>query len=207
VKIDGVSYGNKTSYQHHGAWFAREGYCCLTLDTIQLGEIEGVHHGTNNMGMWWWLGRGYTPAGVEAWNAVRALDYLSTRPEVDMKRIGVTGRSGGGASTWWIAAIDDRPACLVPVAGITDLENHVVDGCTEGHCDCMYQVNTFGWDFPTVAAMVAPRPLTELKERSFRGWPKSPPPLDTKCIADKEADGLRLELIEFTSDENLRLPA
>ncbi len=41
VKKDGVSLGNKTHYQHHGAWFARNGYVCLTIDTIQLGEIEG----------------------------------------------------------------------------------------------------------------------------------------------------------------------
>jgi dienelactone hydrolase len=159
VKIDGVSYGSKASYQHHPAWFAREGYCCLILDTLQLGEIEGLHHGTYREGMWWWLARGYTPAGVEAWNAVRALDYLETRPEVDMKRIGVTGRSGGGAYTWWLAAIDDRPACFVPVAGITDLENHIVDGCIEGHCDCMFMVNTYGWNFDVVAALAAPRPL------------------------------------------------
>src|SRR5262249_4686024 len=43
---DGVSYGNKTHYQQHGEWFARNGYVCLILDTIQYGEIEGHHHGT-----------------------------------------------------------------------------------------------------------------------------------------------------------------
>jgi dienelactone hydrolase len=159
VKRDGVSYGNKAAHQHHAAWFARHGYCCLVLDTLQLGEIEGLHHGTYREKMWWWISRGYTPAGVEAWNAVRALDYLQTRPEVNPTKIGVTGRSGGGAYTWWLAAIDDRPACFVPVAGITDLQNHVVDGCVEGHCDCMYMVNTYGWDFATVAALAAPRPL------------------------------------------------
>ncbi|MCS5629210.1 MAG: alpha/beta hydrolase family protein, partial [Pirellulaceae bacterium] len=46
VKINGVSYGAKAHYQHHGAWFARNGYVCLTIDTLQLGEIEGIHHGT-----------------------------------------------------------------------------------------------------------------------------------------------------------------
>jgi dienelactone hydrolase len=159
VKRDGVSYGAKAAYQHHAAWFARHGYCCLVLDTLQLGEIEGLHHGTYREGMWWWVSRGYTPAGVEAWNAVRALDYLETRPEVNPTKIGVTGRSGGGAYTWYLAAIDDRPACLVPVAGITDLRNHVVDGCIEGHCDCMFMHNLYGWDFPAVAALAAPRPL------------------------------------------------
>lgn len=158
-KIDGVSYGNKASYQHHGIWFARHGYGCLVLDTLQLGEIEGDHHGTYRLGQWWWVSRGYTPAGVEAWNAIRALDYLATRPDVDMAKIGVTGRSGGGAYTWWLAALDDRPACLVPVAGITDMTNHVLDGCIEGHCDCMYPVNLYRWDFATVAALAAPRPL------------------------------------------------
>lgn len=159
VKKDGVSYGNKVHYQHHGEWFARNGYVCLTIDTLQLGEIEGIHHGTYRHDMWWWLNRGYTPAGVEAWNCVRALDYLETRPEVDSSRFGVTGRSGGGAYSWWIAAIDERIKAAVPVAGITDLQNHVVDGCVEGHCDCMYMVNTHRWDYAQVAAMVAPRPL------------------------------------------------
>jgi dienelactone hydrolase len=159
VKKNGVSYGNKVSYQHHGAWFARHGIACLTIDTLQLGEIEGLHHGTYREGMWWWLNHGYTPAGVEAWNCVRALDYLETRPEIDATRMGVTGRSGGGAYSWWIAALDERIKAAVPVAGITDLEDHVVDGCVEGHCDCMYFVNTHGWDYATAAALIAPRPL------------------------------------------------
>jgi dienelactone hydrolase len=154
-----VSFGNKVHYQHHGGWFARHGYVCLTIDTLQLGEIEGIHHGTYNQDMWWWNCRGYTPAGVEAWNCVRALDYLETRPEVDPERFGVTGRSGGGAYSWWIAAIDDRIKVAVPVAGITDLQNHVVDGTVEGHCDCMFMLNTYRWDYAQVAALVAPRPL------------------------------------------------
>ncbi|MDA0284348.1 MAG: acetylxylan esterase, partial [Planctomycetota bacterium] len=142
VKKDDISFGNKTHYQHHGAWFARNGYVCLTIDTLQLGEIEGIHHGTHNLGRWWWNSRGYSSAGVEAWNCIRSLDYLQSRSEVDGERIGVTGRSGGGAYSWWIAALDERIKCAVPVAGITSLQNHVVDGCVEGHCDCMYMVNT-----------------------------------------------------------------
>ena len=159
VKIDGIDYGNKTYYQHHGAWFARNGYVCLAIDTIQLGELSGIHHGTYRHGMWWWNSRGYSPAGVEAWNCIRALDYLTSLDVVDKNRLGVTGRSGGGAYSWWIATLDERIKVAAPVAGITDLQNHVVDGVVEGHCDCMYHVNTYGWDFAQVAALVAPRPL------------------------------------------------
>jgi hypothetical protein len=159
VVKNGIAYGNKANYQHHAAWFAEHGYVAFIIDTLDLGEIEGEHHGTYRREWWWWPTRGYTPAGVETWNAIRALDYLATRPEVDMQRIGVTGRSGGGAYTWFLAAVDDRPFSLVPVAGITDMMNHVVDGAIEGHCDCMYQVNTYGWDFSLLAALAAPRPL------------------------------------------------
>src|SRR5262249_40090540 len=38
--------GNKTAFQDHGFWFANNGYVCIILDTLQLGEIPGVHHGT-----------------------------------------------------------------------------------------------------------------------------------------------------------------
>src|SRR5207245_8638182 len=38
--------GNKSAYQDHGMWFASNGYNCLVVDTLQLGEIPGVHHGT-----------------------------------------------------------------------------------------------------------------------------------------------------------------
>jgi dienelactone hydrolase len=159
TKKNNISYGNKVSYQRHGAWFARHGYVCLVIDTLQMGEIEGIHHGTYRYDMWWWNSRGYTSAGAEAWNCIRSLDYLQGRKEVDKDRIGVTGRSGGGAYSWWIAALDERIKAAVPVAGITDLQNHVVDGCVEGHCDCMYIVNTYRWNYPLVAALVAPRPL------------------------------------------------
>ncbi|HSI14380.1 MAG TPA: alpha/beta hydrolase family protein, partial [Chthoniobacter sp.] len=159
VVEEGVSMGNKTHYQHHGVWLAQHGYVCLVIDTIELGEIHGEHHGTYSKGRWWWAERGYTPAGVEAWNGLRALDYLETRPEVDRTKFGVTGRSGGGAYSWYIAALDERIKVAVPTAGITTLKNHILDGAIEGHCDCMFMVNTERWDFDRLAALVAPRPL------------------------------------------------
>jgi len=167
--------GCKSKHQDHGFWFANNGYVCIILDTLQLGEIPGVHHGTYGVyeppswdrkrpdgpleTRFWWHSRGYTPAGVECWNGVRAIDYLTTRPEVDAEKIGVTGISGGGAATFWIAAADDRVKVAVPVSGMSDLESYVKNKVINGHCDCMFLHNTYQWEWTTIAAMIAPRPL------------------------------------------------
>ena len=151
--------GNKTAYQSHGIWFARHGYVCLMVDTLQLGEIAGVHHGSYREGRWWWHSRGYVPSGVEAWNGVRGIDYLAGRGDVDPGRIAVTGISGGGAATFWIAAADPRVRVAVPVSGMADLRSYVGNRVINGHCDCMFLYNTFQWPWTRIAALVAPRPL------------------------------------------------
>ncbi|PYI89457.1 MAG: hypothetical protein DME26_01250, partial [Verrucomicrobia bacterium] len=151
--------GNKTAFQSHGIWFARHGYVCLVVDTLQLGEIAGIHHGTYREGRWWWLSRGYTPAGVECWNGVRGIDYLVSRPDVDPERIGVTGISGGGAATFWVAAADERAKVAVPVSGMADLLSYVPNRVINGHCDCMFLYNTYQWPWTRIAALIAPRPM------------------------------------------------
>lgn len=158
--------GNKSAFQDHGFWFANNGYVCIILDTLQLGEIAGIHHGTYGLRgtdpvqtRFWWHSAGYTPAGVECWNGVRAIDYLVSRPEVDPNRIGVTGISGGGAATFWIAAADERVKVAVPVSGMSDLDFYVKQKGANGHCDCMFLYNTYQWDWTTIAALVAPRPM------------------------------------------------
>lgn len=156
---NGISYGNKAAYQADGAWFARNGYVCLVLDTVLAGEVQGIHTGTRDKGLWWWNSRGYTPAGVEAWFGIRALDYLSTRPEVDTNRFGITGHSGGGAYSWAVTALDDRIKVAAPLAGMADLQAHVVEGIMDSHCDCNFPINYYRWDFPQIAALAAPRPL------------------------------------------------
>ena len=155
--------GNKTAFQHHGIWFANNGYVCLIIDTLMLGEIGepmgAIHHGTYRYNRWWWHSRGYTPAGVECWNAIRTIDYLVSRAEVDPERIGVTGISGGGIGSFWPAAGDERVKAAVPVSGLSDLETQVIDKVINGHCDCMFFYNTYLWDLTGIAALIAPRPF------------------------------------------------
>lgn len=146
-------------YQAHPRWFGQHGYVALVLDPIQLGESQGFHHGTSRDSRWDWPSRGYTPAGTEVWNAMRALDYLETRSDVDPARLGVTGLSGGGVISWCLGAADSRVKVVVPVCQSGSIEHVVFDRATDGHCDCAFWINYYRWCWPDLGALIAPRAL------------------------------------------------
>lgn len=145
------------TYQANPRWFGQHGYVALVLDPIQLGESQGLHHGTYREGRWDWQSRGYTPAGTEVWNAMRALDYLETRADVDPERMGVTGLSGGGVISWCLGAADERVKVVVPVCQSGSVEHVAVDRATDGHCDCAFWINYYRWCWPDLGALIAPR--------------------------------------------------
>jgi cephalosporin-C deacetylase-like acetyl esterase len=151
--------GAKWDYQDRAAWFAEHGHACFILDTLEFGEVPGLHHGIHDLNLWSWLSRGYTPAGVEVWNAMRAVDYLESRSEIDGSRVGMTGISGGGATTWFTAAVDERIAAAAPVCSTYVFGSQAAHWVASGQCDCIYFHNTFLQDFPIVGALIAPRPL------------------------------------------------
>jgi cephalosporin-C deacetylase-like acetyl esterase len=165
--------GAKIQYQHHGIWLARHGYVAFLIDTIEFGEIPGIHHGTHDLEKWYWLSLGYTPAGPEIWNAIRALDYLETRSEVDPKRMAVTGISGGGAMTWYTAALDDRVQAAAPVCSTWSVKSHTALDAVQENCDCIYFINTFLADLPSVGALIAPRPLKIISASRDVSFPAS----------------------------------
>jgi hypothetical protein len=130
-----------------------------TAHTLELGEIAAMHRGTLRHNRWWWQSAGYTPAGVECWNGMRAIDYLVSRPEVDPVRIGATGISGGGVGTFWVTAADARVKVAAPVSGMGDLTFYVAEGGVGRHCDCFFFHNRARWNWMNIAALVCPRPL------------------------------------------------
>lgn len=156
--LAGHSESPRAYYQANLRRFAQLGFVALAIDTIHLGELEGYHHGPFQEGWWHWYSRGYTPAGVELFNAIRALDFLQSLPYVDGDRIGVTGISGGGATSWWLAAGDERVACVAPVCATGTFASQIIDRTIDGQCDCMFPINSYGWDMVDIAALVAPRP-------------------------------------------------
>ncbi|MGL4555704.1 MAG: acetylxylan esterase [Gemmataceae bacterium] len=65
---------------------------------------------------------GTSTATYRIWDGIRGLDYLAGRPEVDAKRLGCTGCSGGGTLTSYLMALDDRVAAAAPSCYLTSLE-------------------------------------------------------------------------------------
>jgi cephalosporin-C deacetylase-like acetyl esterase len=149
----------KGTYQAHPSKFAQLGFVCMITETIQFGEVRGEHWGPARNGWFNWYSRGYNPGGVELWNAIRAIDLLTQRPDVDPDKIGVTGISGGGAQSWYIAAADPRIKAAAPVCGASTLKDHVLNRTVDGHCDCMMPNNIYLQDFRDIGALIAPRPL------------------------------------------------
>lgn len=157
--VCGHAHDQKVYYQAHARRFAQLGFVCLIAETIEAAELGGYHHGCYREGWWHWYSRGYTSAGIELLNGVRALDYLIQRPEVDAARLGVTGMSGGGAASWWIAAADERVKAAASICGTASLASHIYDRTIDGHCDCMWWINSERWDLSDLAALLAPRPF------------------------------------------------
>ncbi len=90
--------------------------------------------------------------GLQTLNSIRALDWVTSLAEVDDKRIGITGASGGGTQTFILSAIDDRITAAFPAV--------MVSTAMQGGCTCenatYLRVNTGNIEF---AALMAPRPI------------------------------------------------
>jgi dienelactone hydrolase len=92
---------------------------------------------------------------VYVWDLMRALDYLATRPEADMSRIGLTGASGGGLATLWAFAADPRFTCAASVVYASSYEVNPNNGCLCNHVPGSLQIG----DRADALALRAPAPI------------------------------------------------
>lgn len=164
-------HSSKSDYGHHGAWFAAHGIAVLVMDNIEAGEIQTTHHGVYSHAWFHWYSRGYSPLATELLNARRAVDYLASRPDLDSKRIGATGRSGGGMATFFLAALDERVIASAPVSGTFSTNGWVKQRLSFAHCDCQYPVNSYGLMYSEIGALTAPRKQLLVNADADRGFP------------------------------------
>lgn len=164
-------HANKSFFVQHGAWFAANGIAVLVMDNIEMGEVEFTHHGVYSRAWFHWYSRGFSPLAVELLNARRVVDYLAARPDLDRNRIGATGRSGGGVTTFYLAALDERIKASAPVSGAFSTNGWVKQRLTFAHCDCQYPVNSYGLLYSEIGALTAPRAQLLCNADADRGFP------------------------------------
>jgi hypothetical protein len=103
------------------------------------------------------------------WNNIRGLDYLQSLPQVDGKRIGCAGASGGGLQTQMLVAVDDRVKAA-SICGMTcDYREITFPG--RNHCRCNHFPNIMRYtDEPEISTLGLPTPVQYL---TMNDWTKS----------------------------------
>jgi dienelactone hydrolase len=102
---------------------------------------------------------GTTWPGVFTAEDQRALDYLCSRPEVDVKRVGCCGLSVGGLRSGYLAGLDERIACACVVGMMTTWRDYLLNKCYT-HTWMIYIPGlALDLDYPEIAGLAAPKPV------------------------------------------------
>ena len=164
----GHTANGKVGYQKICILLAKHGFAVLCYDPIGQGEryqiLDGSGRpairstGEHTMVTIGALLVGWSGANYRIWDGFRSMDVLAGRPEVDARRLGCTGNSGGGLMTSYLMALDDRIAAAAPGCYITSLEEKFVKlGPADGEQNVPGQV-AFGLNHPDYISMRAPKP-------------------------------------------------
>ena len=147
-------YGRyRPDHQYRCAMLARMGAVVFSYEMFAWGEsrlqVDSEVHRT---------GLALT---MQTLNSMRVIDFLTSLPYVDPKRIGVTGESGGGTQTFLLTALDDRVSVSVPVV--------MVSSYFFGGCPCesglpIHSCSDLGTNNVEIAAMASPRPMLVISD-------------------------------------------
>lgn len=213
------SNGKAADYAQRGSiLLAKNGIACLCYDPIGQGErmqllgaggkpvIQGTtEHTQVGIGA---LLVGRSTASYRIWDGIRSLDYLASRPEIDPKRLGCTGCSGGGTLTSYLMALDDRILAAAPSCYVTTLERlFATIGPQDGEQNIPGQV-AFGMEHPDYLTMRAPRPtLLATATQDFfdikGSWDAF---RESKLIYGLLGHGERVELVEYDTKHGYPRP-
>ena len=128
---------------------ARQGYVVFTYDMVGYNDTRQAPHGFGGAREALW---GFGVLGLQLWDSIRAVDFLTSLSDVDPARLAATGASGGGTQTFLLAAVDDRIRFSAPV--------NMVSGIMQGGSPCenapLLRIDTSNVE---IAALTAPRPM------------------------------------------------
>jgi hypothetical protein len=156
-------------YQHVIINLVKKGFAVLAFDPIGQGERQQYFdastgksrfrptHEHSYPGAQLFISSS-SAANIMTWDGIRAVDYLISRKEVDPLRIGITGRSGGGTQTAYIAAFDDRIKVAAPECYITSFEYLLKSGGPQDAEQNLFHGLKEGFDLADLLEVRAPKP-------------------------------------------------
>ncbi|MHB1081513.1 MAG: alpha/beta hydrolase family protein [Prosthecobacter sp.] len=181
IGVCGHSLNGKAAeaYQSFAQGLARQGQACFLIDPVGQGErfqylneklgsrLGGGTTEHNQMGapqalVGEFLGTWF------AWDGIRALDYLITRPEIDTKHLGITGNSGGGTQTTWLCGLEPRFTMGAPSCFVTTFRRDAENELPQDMEQCPPRVLAQDLDHCDFLAAMAPKPVIILaQEKDF----------------------------------------
>ena len=172
---------------------ARQGYVVFIYDMVGYGDTVQLPHGFGDKREELW---GVNVLGLQLWNSIRAVDFLSSLPYVDANRLAVTGASGGATQAFLLSAVDDRIGYAAPV----NMISAIMQGGSVCENAANLRLNTFNVE---LAALMAPRPM--LIVSATGDWTRNTPtdefPAIRKIYALFGAED-ELESVQFDSPHN-----
>lgn len=148
------------------------GFAALTLEQRGFGECGACPDGQpdcRQIAMQALL-LGRTLIGERCWDVSRAIDVVAAHfPMIDMERILLMGNSGGGTTTLYAAALDERITAAMPSCALC---GYMASIGARQHCWCNYVPRVMcHFDMGDVAALIAPRPLVAVNGATDTDFP------------------------------------
>ncbi len=165
INPDGTERTIPSGYQKDFALtLVREGFITFAIEQMGFGERrieEDINKAKDKSSCrklaFWALMLGKTLLGMRVWDLMRSVDYLQKRKEVKKDSIGIMGISGGGTTSLFASALDDRIKVTV-ISGYLNTFKDSILSIT--HCECNYVPGILNYaEMYDIASLIAPRYL------------------------------------------------